>query len=392
MYPHIQHIDDVLPFIKDFPEFRVTEKDDFTVIDYMITTENTFKDEDPVALAIRKECRGIKFDKDGFIAARGFEKFFNVGENDYSQPHNIDWSIGHEIYPKKDGSSVFPCRHGDSYRLTTRAGITEHAMDAEVFVVQNPQYHDFITEMIGKGKTPIFEWESHRPEHQIVIQHKKASLVLLAIRDNISGYTWEPTEADSEVYGIEINKPIEFDGDINKLLAYTKDLTGEEGFVLYFNDGKKFKVKSDWYALRHRSKDLVRWEKDVLKMVCDDEVDDFIPLLSPEDAVRVREYADRVKLFWFGVDASIEKIVYDGVAEGYDAKQMNTWIDDHPVYKPWKSIIMSYFRHVNSDKVDDAPSDTFKIMPRILDMVKKNCGSTPAVESMRNTLLGGIVY
>jgi RNA ligase len=55
-------------------------------------------------LLIRRECRGLIFDKDtGKVLARRFHKFFNIGESDETSTDTIDFKIPHMLTEKVDG-------------------------------------------------------------------------------------------------------------------------------------------------------------------------------------------------------------------------------------------------------------------------------------------------
>ena len=41
-FPEIKHIDDVICHIEDWPEFKVMEKDWYTVVNYMVGFDDTF--------------------------------------------------------------------------------------------------------------------------------------------------------------------------------------------------------------------------------------------------------------------------------------------------------------------------------------------------------------
>ena len=80
-FEHIEHINDILPYIKDEKSILVMNKvapngHPYTVIDYVVVTESTFGGDGP-----RLECRGIAFDGiSGKIIRRPLHKFFNYGE------------------------------------------------------------------------------------------------------------------------------------------------------------------------------------------------------------------------------------------------------------------------------------------------------------------------
>lgn len=186
-FPVIRHISDVLPHIEGREEFVVAERDFGTVINYVVATANTFDMNGPDDLggAIRRECRGLKFFPNGEIGARPFHKFFNVGEREETQPHEIVMSQSHTIMEKLDGSMIHPMMVNGYIRWMTKMGITEVSMQAEEFIVKNTKYKNFSAWCINEGLTPIFEWTS--PFNQIVLPYEKENLTLLAVRDNITG-------------------------------------------------------------------------------------------------------------------------------------------------------------------------------------------------------------
>jgi RNA ligase len=193
-FPYIEKIEDVLPHIKDRGEFLVAEREHYTVINYMVALADTFDMFDSydegnyvydVTGAIRRECRGLKFYKDGRIAARPFFKFFNINERDETKIDKVDWSKPYTIMEKRDGSMIHPMRIGNDIRWMTKMGITEVSAQAEKFIEKNTNYEKFAKWCIENQLTPIFEYTS--PNNKIVVRYEKDELVLLAVRHNITG-------------------------------------------------------------------------------------------------------------------------------------------------------------------------------------------------------------
>src|SRR5690606_25943070 len=97
-WPVINHLDQVREAIAGREEFIVAEKDWGFVVNYVINLIDTFptpNTKDTVLnnqYMIRRECRGIKFDRDGNILARPFHKFFNLGEKPEVSEKSVDWS------------------------------------------------------------------------------------------------------------------------------------------------------------------------------------------------------------------------------------------------------------------------------------------------------------
>lgn len=186
-FPRINHIDDVLPYVKDREEFVVAERDFGTVINYAVSTPDTFKmsDFNDLSGAIRRECRGIKFYPDGKIASRLFHKFFNLFEKEETQLHNLDMNKKHSILEKLDGSMLHPMIVNNEIRWMTKMGITDISLKAEEYINNNNKYNKFAEWCIENNMTPIFEYTS--PNNRIVIPYEEDNLTLLAVRNNYTG-------------------------------------------------------------------------------------------------------------------------------------------------------------------------------------------------------------
>lgn len=295
-FPTIKHIDDVLPAIKDDKNFIVAKKDGYQVINYLMTSSETFPEVTDTNSALRRECRGLIFDSEGNLISRRLHKFFNVGEKEETFPENIDWKKEHVILEKLDGSMVTPIplktETGVRFRLGTKMGITDVAMNAEYHCVFHPSnYYRFFHDCYIRGFTPIFEWCSNK--NRIVVNHPKDQLVLIAVRVNLTGayFDHDFLVAKGEEHGIPVVQT--FFGNANsmqELLDHTKALEGEEGYVIRFNDGHMCKVKGDWYVNLHRTKEFLSRERYLVDVIINDRVDDLKSFMLPEDLKRVEEY------------------------------------------------------------------------------------------------------
>jgi RNA ligase len=187
IFPEIRTLDDVLPHIAGRDEFNVNNKGDYITVNYAVAFEDTFAMTGPDDLggAIRRECRGLKFYTSGYIAARPFHKFFNIGEREETQPHSLNFGSDHTIMTKADGSMCHAIKIGSDVRWCTKAGITEVSEIAERFIENNTKYRDFAARCIGHQLTPIFEYVG--PHNKVVLDYKEENMVLLAVRHNITG-------------------------------------------------------------------------------------------------------------------------------------------------------------------------------------------------------------
>jgi len=302
-FPTIETIEDVLNDINGYDEIRVMDKGDYTVINYAVAFEETFAwdSEDPHASSIRRECRGLIFDKQGKLVSRPYHKFFNAGEKDETQLNKINLYEPHVVLEKLDGSMIRPIPTADGFRLATKAGITDISQQAEEFIADKPEYDKFIRSSIACGLIPIFEWCSRK--NRIVIDYPQDQLILTAVRDNISGtYVNYPLIVETgKNYGIPVVKAV--DGlsvqNIELFVKQVREWEDNEGIVLRFDTGHMIKVKADDYIRKHKSKDMISQEKNIIDIVINDNVDDMIPLLDENDAKRLQDFH---RAFWMSVD------------------------------------------------------------------------------------------
>lgn len=284
-FPTITHINDVLPSVANRQDFVIADKGDYTVIDYVYTLDDSFDD------PIRRECRGIKFAKDGTLLARPFGKFFNIGERPDTQPHLLDFTKPHTIMEKLDGSMIHPAIVNGEVVFMTRMGRTEHAIRAERHLTRRLAHG--LDTMCRNAVTPVFEWTA--PDNRIVVRYEESALTLLAVRDNLTG-----KYVDAAPYARLLQVPSvpvlsSQYATTNDFLAYARAITGKEGFVVRWEDGTMVKAKGEDYVLKHRAKDSILQEKNLLALVLSGGLDDVLPLLDEADADACREYARQVE-------------------------------------------------------------------------------------------------
>lgn len=82
---------------------------------------------------------------------------------------------------------------------------------------------------------------------------------------------------------------------LENLVAYTRDLEDAEGFVVAFHDGHRVKIKADQYVRIHKCLERVRFDRNIVDLIINEELDDVVPLMPPHEVSRIREYEDR---FW----------------------------------------------------------------------------------------------
>jgi len=125
----------------------------------------------------------------------------------------------------------------------------------------------------------------------------------------------------SENFGIPVVKAIAGDEtDLTKIVDHIRTWDDGEGVVLRFDNGHMVKVKADEYILRHRSKEQINSEKNIIQVIINDAVDDMIPLLTEDDATRLRKFQAE---FWSAVDEVAQDLttIFEGGDRMYPDKK-----------------------------------------------------------------------
>ena len=289
-FPKLNHINDVLPHIEGRDEFIVAERDGYTVVNYVVASNHTFDMEnaEDIGGAIRRECRGLVFDNDGNLMSRPFHKFFNINEREETLSKEIDLAYNHVIMEKVDGSMIRPLIVENCLRLATKMGVTDVAMKAETWLAsQDASKKAWLREMVEKGVTPLFEWIS--PFNQIVIPYEEADLIFLGCRDNTTGEYYFDNEAPFtkvQLYG-RVN------GNLDEYIAKQRECENREGDIIRFASGHMLKVKNDWYVRIHKTIERITFDRNIVNLILNSEVDDAIPLLPQVQVDRVRDVEKR---------------------------------------------------------------------------------------------------
>lgn len=379
-------MDDVRPAIEGRDEFIIAERDWGFVVNYLVVMEDTFpevktaggsakmREEATLHKAIRRECRGLLFYKDGTIMARRLHKFFNINERAETQFDVLDFDQPHVILEKLDGSMITPVVTDTGLRWGTKMGITEVSMQAEEYIARNVQYDTFARWCINEvGVTPIFEWCSRK--QRIVVDYPTDRLVLIAARDLRKGtyvnHDW--LQAYGKEHSIEVVKAYEGTAsNMQHLMAETRNAEGIEGWIIRFDDGHMLKVKGEWYLRIHKTKDNLTFEKNVVDLLVNEKMDDAKPFMMQEDRERVEQFETE---FWEGVANAVKK--YETyfqfvLASGLDRKRYALeWMPTVKANDPFApSYVFARFNDKNPREL-------------IVDEIKKNTGTQTKIDSVR---------
>lgn len=191
-------------------------------------------------------CRGLITDTDGNIVARPFDKFFNWLENNRRTDAKM-----RSVTEKMDGSLGILYSHNGRYQIATRGSFTgEQAIWATNFI---NSHYSIDTSPTLKDWTLLFE--IIYPENRIVVDYGDFSdLVLLAARNIETGEYLPYPELTrlADAHNFPLVKIYSFI-DIGEILEQMGTLpASNEGYVVEFEDGERFKFKGDAYLTIHR--------------------------------------------------------------------------------------------------------------------------------------------
>ena len=297
-FPIIEHIDQVLPYVKDREDFVVGQWDnEFILVDYTTIVTSTFKSEDPIEAAMLRECRGFLFHTDGSIARRAFHKFFNLNEMEETTIDRLNDIEPVAIMEKLDGSMVAPFvwpETNEIYWASMRGSKPYHEMLAPQY---NGTNHSRLVEAAHqKGLTAIFEYCA--PDNRIVVSYGETKLVLTGLRDKTTGIyvTYEELLDWGTQYGVPVVSLMNVDNmPLSDLVEHVWKMEGEEGSVIRFSDNTLTKLKGEWYIQLHKLLSYFEFEKDIAWLILSEKEDDLIGILQEDKKIRLEEYRDGLR-------------------------------------------------------------------------------------------------
>ena len=394
-FPRIENISDVLPAIKDRPEFIVAEKEGYTVLNYNVNFEDTFppvrvtggsakmREERALHNALRRECRGIIFDsKTGAIIRRPYHKFFNVNERDETLERNVNLSASHEIMEKLDGSMIAPFIVDGQMIWGTKMGATDVAKPVEEFVKNNPEYVMFVGPYLDHGFTPIFEWCSNK--QRIVLDQPEDMLVLTAIRNMRDGSYFSHSKLLDSVVDFEI--PVvgvlkSSDGSMADFVKYVHDLEDLEGYVVRFQSGHMVKLKCHWYIQIHKAKEAILQDRNIVQIILEEKLDDIKANVTQEERDRLAVFETEINKAIIEIADVVYAYLMSMQKRGIDRKEfaINHTGDVH------KMLLPVVFRNF------DEPTEQ-GVMHSIRELVRNHLGKNVKYDELREACWPGVKY
>ncbi|HLS54186.1 MAG TPA: RNA ligase [Tissierellaceae bacterium] len=220
---------------------------------------NYYQINSPKTHPVVMECRGVALDEDLNIIRRPFDRFFNLGEAECSQP-DIDWESSY-VYEKPDGTLMILYYWQGDWHVGTRgtafgengvgtSGITFVGLFEKALGVGSPVEMQEACGELDKDFTYMFELTS--PHNRVVTPYESTSITLIGKRHTQSGEYADINE-EKGIEGVKIAKRYPL-GSPEGVLEAAKSLPPmEEGYVVYNSLMQPVvKVKNPAYVALHR--------------------------------------------------------------------------------------------------------------------------------------------
>ena len=273
--------------------------------------------------------RGLIMDAaTGEVIARPFDKFWNWGEGG----RKATWE--HHIVTvteKIDGSLGILYRDNGMHKIATRGSFdSEQAVWATNHLTG---YYDMCR--LPPEFTLLFEIVY--PENRIVVDYgDDEDLFLLAIRNRFTGeylpfypdvYEW------AEFFGFPTPRVCSFN-NVTDIIAATDNLPiTEEGWVVEFSNGQRFKFKGDRYLEIHRIISVASFKR-VLDSVANGTFEEMIAVVPDELLDEIRGWKGEIDDVVAHKKAVIESVF--SKAPKHDRKTFALWVkDNRPELAPY---------------------------------------------------------
>lgn len=281
---------------------QVWEGVTYRIFSYRLASYTDFMQPDAL------EGRGIMFELDTSgqpvrLACRPMHKFFNLNENPSTMNLDLSQNNIEIVMDKADGSLISAWTdHNGKLQLKSKTSLFSDQVQMAWKVLNSepsrltttPEGETFDISLLGRlkeaastGKVTV-NMEYVGPDNRIVLGYLKPELRVLNCRDIESGeydfgmHYWSQHPFYAYQAGCWNN-----DLDLDKIKADQ----GYEGVVVVLSSGEWFKLKTDWYATLHHTKDSINSKRRLFECVINEATDDLKAMFS-EDALAMKQIVD----------------------------------------------------------------------------------------------------
>lgn len=214
------------------------------------------------------KTRGLIANSENRVIARGYDKFFNLGQL-VSDGRELDFNVEGTIMSKEDGSLGIAFKYNNEWIVSTRGSFNSDAAKHATNLMRE-KYSD----TPYNGHSLLFEIVF--PENRIVQDYNGLDdLILLGGMTN-DGVWVHPDNIDYKGSRTVISR-----GTLNDVINAPDPDDTSEGFVFRYDDGLMVKVKHESYLELHMRKNEITIKK-VFRHIQNGTIDDFIKNLPDE--------------------------------------------------------------------------------------------------------------
>lgn len=219
---------------------------------------------------VLRNLRGLIVNGQGKVIARGFPKFFNLGEDPEADARYQGKPF--EVEEKLDGSMGIMYHDGYGWAIATRGSFTsDQAVQATAIL--NKKYKSWLDSLVT-DMLVCFVFEIIYPENRIVVDYSGLEDLVLIGKLWIADGTDVPWRDSSWPGPVKKSWGFWHNADCIKD-AFGPENKGKEGFVLVYGDGRRVKVKLDEYLRLHRIITGCN-EKSVWEACCDNTIEELV--------------------------------------------------------------------------------------------------------------------
>ena len=268
-----------------------------SIFNYRLATPQNFKNPIVGKNISANELRGLTFvfDSDGKLWKRFLllDKFWNMNQSECSMYSVLKNFKIKSIYSKEDGSiaSFIQLPNGKIYGRSKTSFISEQAIEVQKIYDNWPNIKKFVNWCLSNDIIPIFEYVA--PTNRIVVPYANTDLILLRMRDNNTGEYLNIDDYTDLLDGISVAENIK-DLTLDDLVELKSVVTGREGWIVQFENGKMVKLKSEWYSSLHGlyTMELER-ENTLISLIINETIDDVLSQLG-ETETKKREEVENI--------------------------------------------------------------------------------------------------
>jgi T4 RnlA family RNA ligase len=298
------------------------------------------------------------------------------------------------ISQKEDGSliAVMELPNKKLFTKTIRSFDNEQTQEAMKILENNHMLQLFCRTQLSSDYTPLFEYVSF--DNRIVLKYSKPELILIGVRNNITGFYYSATSGDFNKMnlGIEIvekNAGIKIteknNTSLDELIELSKTIEDVEGWVIEFEDGQMVKIKSNWYWNLHGLRTMNVFREDwIVKNYLEEKLDDITSQLDSKEDEDAFIFIERVKI---AVDNKMKyideyvKLLVDRYYTEYEEKWNLFASHEHKM--PFFGVVTAFIQKpedYNRKKIEYIMKNTYRLK-RAQSFVDKWSGYKDTVTS-----------